>query len=106
VLILLIAQIGLIWYLVGYVPANRVLPVQVGEHEDEATEEGEHPESLLPIPKELRVKMQGWLQGTETGEFSSTEECDWLNLVLHRLFLSLRQSTLFRKRWASQVRFI
>ncbi len=66
-------------------------------------------ESLEPWPVDITDKIKQWLQPLETDlnldsdPTSPTADCEWLNLLLFRYFLSLRSSTLFRQNWAQEV---
>jgi hypothetical protein len=55
-------------------------------------------ETLTPFPKEIKSNFEKWLK---TEKIVNT--CDWPNLLMSRMFIALRLSVLFRKKWARKV---
>jgi uncharacterized membrane protein len=55
-------------------------------------------ETLTPFPKEIKSNFEKWLKTEQI-----VNNCDWPNLVMSRMFIALRLSILFRKKWARKV---
>ena len=98
------------------IPGKRILPPSQGDRTTNRTIEeemqDEHPEHASPWPEVVTERIKRWLQPTkddtqvkeqEFDSMSKTQECPWLNLVLNRMFLSLRSSQIFRKMWTAKV---
>ena len=109
VFVILLVQAGLLYHLLLLINTKRIIPVEDG---DGYEKQQDHPEAISPWPQNITDKITNWLKPLDIDihhqqeypmALSPTTECDWLNAILHRLFLSLRSSSYFRKKWADQV---
>lgn len=95
-------QAFVIYRIFIYIPHNRIIPPTTNNPKRDQDGDA-HPENLLPWP----VPIQNLIRETQSqgpaSELTQTQNCDWLNVLLHRIFLSVRRSSVFRKKWSSQV---
>ncbi|KAJ3270971.1 hypothetical protein HDV01_007301 [Terramyces sp. JEL0728] len=121
VLVTILFQAIAIYKLVTYLTKqeNRITKPSPGErpHFEEPTEifgNEADPEYAKPWPRLLTERIKRWLEPTihdtplGAGDvfpqaMSTTVECEWLNLLLSRMFLILRSSKVFRKSWATKM---